>query len=74
MPSGQLSATNLLPNSFRKTNPAVNGYRLPNGVCIFLIEADATTMETVISAVGRLAPETADESQRLEARSEELTC
>lgn len=26
MPSGQLSARNLLPNSFRKTDPAVNDY------------------------------------------------
>ena len=48
--------------------------RLPNGVCIFLPEADAATIETVISAVGRLASGTAAASQRLHAREEELTC
>ncbi|MEY3227877.1 MAG: hypothetical protein RLZZ536_2496 [Planctomycetota bacterium] len=45
-----------------------------NGVCIHLTEADAATTETVISAVGRLAHETADASQRLEAREEAVAC
>lgn len=48
--------------------------RLPNGVCIFLPEADAATIETVISAVGRLAGGTAAPCQRLHAREEELKC
>lgn len=47
--------------------------RLTIGICIFLPEADAATIETANSAVGRLAHCAADTNQRLHPYQVELT-
>ena len=61
-------------NVSSRLKPSPIRIRLPNGVCILLPEADTATIKTVINAVGRLAHETADASQRREAREEAVTC